>query len=827
LGQVKILEGELDVKGDKVVVLQDTASAFDLEVGDEIDLSYVLPTSRSPGHDLPEHNSVGRVARRFTVSGIALVSGLGGTDRNGILASVETVQDWLGLPGQAERLVVALDKNVYSPMDTEASIFCVRRIAEKMHDALAIALGGADEAKTYALLLEKAKQLDQDTASFAFQRALSGVYGFLVVGVVGLLIYSVINTNVEERQRDLAFLRVLGAKRRQLFGFVVVEVALIGLIGVGLGVVLGQVFSFLAVVPVANHFIGTASGDGFQMTFTPAALGRTVLTAVVVLAISAIAPAFRAAGTKIRYAINPGCADSLQIEDLARLRSRRFDVRLLIAGVLLTAMWTPIIGSLQALVAGDESVIAVLMFGGLAVMIISVGLLFYTLTIPFEQGLMLLSQRIVHRLAFFAGPNLVRAKRRNTMISLMIVLSATLPTFLGTMAVLEEDNSDYQTRLENGAPLVVEVSRWGWYAHPGGKPEYLQPSFLDGFQAVPGVAQAVGLTTEYAADTTNKVELRKNQLRVQGITDSLANVVYADLARYAAAGPSAFDRILVEPDTIVLSTAYADYMDLSVGDIVRVEGRGKDHLVDMQVVGLIECLPGFPGIYVKSAGWRGWAVGLVSLDTYLRLTHDPSVENVCPQGTCLPIEREHPVIARILVSPTDGTDEAQVLAHLRRFFADREDVWVESTAETIGEAQQYMRIARLSMLAMAVLSFVTSILGVFTTVYVSVHVRRREIGMLKAIGMRQRTLVGTFALESVMLTVGAALVGAVAGTILGYVLYLTLNMMRMLPIPRHLAFDWLTTTGILVLVILASVVSAGLAARGVAKRKVTLILRGV
>jgi putative ABC transport system permease protein len=131
------------------------------------------------------------------------------------------------------------------------------------------------------------------------------------------------------------------------------------------------------------------------------------------------------------------------------------------------------------------------------------------------------------------------------------------------------------------------------------------------------------------------------------------------------------------------------------------------------------------------------------------------------------------------------------------------------------------------MLAMAVLSFVTSILGVFTTVYVSVHVRRREIGMLKAIGMRQRTLVGTFALESVMLTVSAALVGAVAGTILGYVLYLTLNMMRMLPIPRHLAFDWLTTTGILVLVILASVVSAGLAARGVAKRKVTLILRGV
>jgi len=118
---------------------------------------------------------------------------------------------------------------------------------------------------------------------------------------------------------------------------------------------------------------------------------------------------------------------------------------------------------------------------------------------------------------------------------------------------------------------------------------------------------------------------------------------------------------------------------------------------------------------------------------------------------------------------------------------------------------------------------VTSIFGVFAVVYVAVHVRRLEIGMLKAIGMCRGDLVRTFALESVIMTVSASLAGVTAGTVLGYVFYMNEHILR--NIPTRLTFDWLTTTAILVMVILASVVSAGLAARGVVRSKVTQILR--
>ncbi|RLC89373.1 MAG: hypothetical protein DRI77_15780, partial [Chloroflexi bacterium] len=584
LGQVTILEGEYDVAGDCIVVLRVTADTFGLEVGDEVDASYILPLSRMKGYDLPQDASAGRVTRRFTVCGIALATGLGGGGQNGILASVETVQDWLGLPGWAERLVVVLDKSVYGSANTQTSIFRVRRIAERMYDAL------GSEAEEYAFSLDKPQALDFSDVAFAVLRAISAVYGFLVMGVVGLLIYSIINTNVEERRRDLAFLRILGAKRRHLFGMVLVEVAFIGLIGVGLGIVAGQVFSMTVVAPVANYLVtnvgdvGDELGIEFQMTITVAAMVRAAVIATVVLFLSAIAPARKAANTKVRYAINPGSADNIQIEDLARLRSRKFDVRIVIAGIVLTIMWLLIfIGNNFLFVQGNESVISVFMFSGMALLVIGVSLLFYALTIPFERILIFLSETILPRLTFFAGPNLMRAKQRNTVIALMIVFSATLPTFLGTMTTLTQRNYDVEARFRNGAPVTAQVSRWGWYLSQNDE-DSLLPSFLDEFCAVPGIAQAVGLTAEYHAEATNKVALRDVAVQVQGLTGSLDGIVYDDLTEYYATGPQSFDRILAEPDTIILGAGYAEYMDLSVGDVVRVPGTGKDHVVDMRVV---------------------------------------------------------------------------------------------------------------------------------------------------------------------------------------------------------------------------------------------------
>ncbi len=824
LGQVKVLEGEYNLEGDRVVLLRVTADTFGLHVGDQVDLSYILPVSRLKGRDWPKNDSVSRVTRRFTVSGIALTTGLGGGGQNGVLVSVATVQDWLEVPGRAERLVIKLDEAVYSSINTQASLFRVRRIAEKIYAAL------GTEVETFEFTLAKPEALDFSDVAFAVMRAVSAIYGFLVMGVVGLLVYSIINTNVEERRRDMAFLRILGARQYHLFELVMIEVAFIGLVGVGLGIVAGQIVSVTLVEPVAGYLITRAGGEGmelgleFHMSITTAAMLRAAVIAAIVLMLSALAPARKAARTKVRHAINPGAADNLQIEDLAQLRSRKFDVRIIIAGIVLTVMWLLIfIGTNFLFVQGNEAVISIFMFTGLALLVIGVSLLFYALTIPFERILIFVSGLVLPRLAFFAGPNLLRAKQRNTMISLMVVFSATMPTFLGTMAALEQKNYDIEARFRNGAPVIASVSRWGWYFFRG-ETHNLKPDMVNEFRAAPGIERAVGLTAEYGTGLVNRVKLRYTTVQVRGLTGTLDGLVYPDLTEYAAGGPEIFERILSEPDTLILGAGYAEYMDVQVGDTVRVYGAGKDHLVPMRVVGLIERLPGFEGFsrnenYVR----QGRAPALVSLDTYLRLIHDPNQGEVCGGGICSPAEREQPVITQILATLTPGADESQVIAGLRKRLADHPDLWIQSTAEEVRTTEQSMRTMRVLMLMMTVLSFITSILGVFAVVYVAVYVRRLEIGMLKAIGMHRRDLVGTFALEAVMMTVSASLAGVTAGTVLGYIFYVSNNTMR--NTPTQLTFDWPTTLAILAMVILASVISASLAARTTVRRKVTEILR--
>jgi ABC-type antimicrobial peptide transport system permease subunit len=834
LGTITMLEGAYDLSGDQVVILRDTADAYNLHVGDPIGLSYVMPVPRDVGQEQQENLSVNRASRWFTVSGIALQAGLGGGTTNGVLADVDTVEEWLGIPGRAERLVIVLDPRVYNALDVEHSVFYVRRIAERMRAAL------GEDADAYDFALEKAESLDGSDMAFSMMQTLVMVYGFLSMGVVGLLVYSLINANVEDRRRDLAFMRILGARQRDLFALVLIEVLIVGAIGVGLGTLAGQSISTLVIDRVLGSLIANlidSEGGGIGMpvmgqvslTISPWSLFSTALVAGVVLLLSALAPAIKAARTKVRYAIDPGSADNLQIEDLAVLRERHYNWNITLAGFVLTVMWgLTFLGQNFLYAQSNESVLGAFLFGGMVLLILGVSLLFFTLTIPFERLALALFGLIAPRLAFFASRNVQRAKQRNTVIALMIVFSATLPTFLGTTAALTVANFDVSLRQSTGAPVECEV--WGGMYYFGffsreENAEYLRPDFIDRFTAVQSVGPAVGLTYPFQANAHNLVTLRQANLSVYGITRSPLGIIYPDLTNIPD-GEAAFQRILSEPDAILLSAGFAEYMDVQVGDVVVLEGKGLDHQVQMHVAGLIERMAGFRQIgrdeqYIR---WGG-SPAFVSMDTFLRLSTDPNQEQICIDGVCSAAERDKPVIQRIWAGMDPAADSQRVTKDLREALSDRNDVGITITEEEVRVSRQGFQTMRVVLLVLTVLSLITSVLGVFSVVFVTVHTRRMEIGMLKAIGITGWQLVGSFAIESMTMTISATLAGATAGTGLGYMFYASNNMMQNVPtIP---AFDTLTVSFVLVMVIIASLVSAVIASRSIVRQRVTQIMRGV
>jgi ABC-type antimicrobial peptide transport system permease subunit len=212
------------------------------------------------------------------------------------------------------------------------------------------------------------------------------------------------------------------------------------------------------------------------------------------------------------------------------------------------------------------------------------------------------------------------------------------------------------------------------------------------------------------------------------------------------------------------------------------------------------------------------------MDTFLRLANDPNQETICIDRVCSDSERDSPVINRVLAGMDAGADPQEVVKALRKALSDRNDIRISVTAEEVRAARQGFQTMRIVLLVLTILSLVTSVLGVFSVVYVTIQTRRIEIGMLKAVGITSWQLVGTFAIESLSLTVSATLAGTVAGTGLGYVFYFSNNMMQ--NVPTLPAFDTLTVTFVLVMVIIASLISAAIASRGIVRQRVTQIMRG-
>jgi putative ABC transport system permease protein len=121
------------------------------------------------------------------------------------------------------------------------------------------------------------------------------------------------------------------------------------------------------------------------------------------------------------------------------------------------------------------------------------------------------------------------------------------------------------------------------------------------------------------------------------------------------------------------------------------------------------------------------------------------------------------------------------------------------------------------------LSFVTAVFGVFAVIYVTIYARRREIGMMKAVGARNRELNGMLSVESITMTSSAAVTGILAGTTMTYVLDFIENTIS--ERPQQFAVDTTVMPAIIVLVVAASVLATVFSARRIVKRKAVEILR--
>ncbi|HSH04800.1 MAG TPA: FtsX-like permease family protein [Anaerolineae bacterium] len=809
VGFITVIDGQYDLTNNQIAVLETTALSFNLNPGDTLLVSYSYPLPREQGQPATAGASERRTSEQFTISGIVRQDGVAGGDvTNGFLIDINTVQQWLGLPNQADRLIATIDPSLYETNNAEVAALRVRDVLQAVQAQL---------GPNYTYNMSKAAILDGSAQGFLVLQAIINTYGLISLGVVGLLVYTLVMTNVQEQKRELAVLRILGGQRNFLFQLVIFEVLIMGIIGLFFGIILGQLITQNLIVPLIESQMASV---GINSPLTPELSLRAVLPATIasalVLFLSSLKPAQEAASTKVMHAINPGAADNIQIEDLTKLRERRPDFKMFLAGMALLTVFA-LLATFEALAAfGGPAVEAVFVLLALGLLVLGLGLVFFITTIPFEWAVLRLVGLVMPRLTYFAKRNVGRGRTRNTLIALLVLFSGVLPSFIATQTALQNANFENNTRQSLGAPANIEIFRFFRQSDSDSNEGWLDPAFRqEELATVPGVDQTVGLTYGYNTNIADTVGFRTAPITLHGVDGDLSQVLYRDLMDWSAGNPDILQQLTSwDASGVVISAGLAEHLAVNAGDTIVITAEGLDHRLNLPIIGIARKLPGFNNIGRGRIGAQSGSQVLVSMGTFR--------EAITPITDPLP-PLDEPLIETIKFTLDPNTDANKVAETISDRYRQEHNLWTRLFEVELENNLRGQQMQAVFLLVLTLISFTTAVFGVFAVIYVNIYARRLEIGMMKAIGMKRRELTGMLIIEATVMTLGSALAGITAGSSIGYI---TVYGQRFLEEQSTVfAVDTTVVPFIVIVVVLASMLGATFSARRIVKKPAVEILR--
>ena len=308
-------------------------------------------------------------------------------------------------------------------------------------------------------------------------------------------------------------LRVLGAPRARLFEAVVLEVILLGALGIVFGLLLGRVINDYVITPILAAALELPTGVSPQWTLQ-AALTPTLITALV-LALATISPARTAAATKVMVVLNPAAADQPTLEDISKLRERRTNYNLLIVGAVMLAFSSIILFVVPVVFSsGDRQRhrhrhLHHVYFagGGYGAYFLfchhAVGAIAGGAIQPGEQagcvfcGALCAARQGAQCLDFADGGD-----------------EWGVPHLAGNTDALQDANLETDTRFQNGAPLIAERNAFfggNFRVFSTFMPEQdkLTDKDIDAVKGQPGIGKVIGVADDFRdVEISDRIELR-------------------------------------------------------------------------------------------------------------------------------------------------------------------------------------------------------------------------------------------------------------------------------------------------------------------------------
>jgi putative ABC transport system permease protein len=548
----------------------------------------------------------------------------------------------------------------------------------------------------------------RDDAAMGFLRPALLAFAFAALLVGAFIIFNTFSITVAQRTREFALVRALGATRRQVLAAVAAEALFVGATASAFGLLAGLGFARLLAALFDAAGFGIPLGG---MELAPRTIALSLAVGIGVTLASAMAPAVRATRVAPVAAMRqeaPGPSRHRRLKSVLASVVGLLGLGLLVQGMLGDA---PASGRLAAIGAG-----ATLLFVGVAMNA-------RHLVRPLAAVAGWPIERLGRMTGRLARENAVRNPGRTAVTAAALMVGLGLVVFVAVFAAGLKDslNGSIDRRLGNDlivmsdsvTPLSRDVGvRLGQVPGIGAT----SPQYVD-------QVQVDGKPVDQIVDILNGVEPAglRSVYHFDWIEGSDANL-----------GELRSGYALVEEQ-------FAEQHGLAVGDVFTVKastGRSARLLVraeyrDPQLM---------QGVIVSSAQFVAISA---ATDPY----------------------------AFFAALDRNAVDPAAVQGKVAEALGDFPSAKVRTTEEY----QDYIggRVDQIIFLlyALLVMSLVISLFGIANSMFLSIHERTRELGMLRAIGATAEQVRRMIRYESVI----TALIGGVLGTGIG------------------LLFGWLTT----------------------------------
>ena len=692
--------------------------------------------------------------------------------------------------------------------------------ARNLHSSV-LRLKDAGAAVAASLGLDYDVRLPKAAAITAFEnftsplRAVFGVFALLALGITGLLLYSLISVAVEERIREYAILRTLGARRSHIFHLVLGESLLLCLLGVAPGVLAGTVLARLMVKIIGLAM--AAPGAGLTLELAPATLWLTLAAGILLSAGSALVPALHATRWRIVDALDPLRRGQIPS---APVREGQANRPLVLAGLALSSLSVVVFFVLpSAFLSGNPSLIGAVVLCLLLSILLGFTLLMVGL-LPSVQRLLFLALGWAFEPATeLAARNLERHRRRHTTTALLFTLSVALVIFIASLVVLFSGMALAVVEHTHGADLRIHA------VHPEGETLKANLARVPGVAAVSEVQflqSRSELGVAYDVVAADLVGLKYLWVVPFGADTDLAKVLYTNHIVCEAGNPGAIQTLasrrvrLGDPSPtnpappIILSLAAARFLEVTVGDPVQLSfhlGAERSE-ARFRVAAICSAVPGLENFRGRLANAVGSAV-LISLENFQVMTRAAPAEAF-----------QALYFARANAGPAA---QKAVAARIREEFDVRYRFGVQCTAEQKDEARVLYWATQVFFGLLLAVAVVIAVFALIASMASAVLERQREIGVLKALGLRRRQLFRLFLAESVVLTLSAGIAGGAIGFTLAWLFVLQTAVL--VELAAVFTMPYLTFLATFAISVVAGALAAYLPTRRLLRKPAAEILR--